>query len=68
MKKQSISEMTKEWMLGRHLSVVYTCGVRDWLGEANLQEHRKINKIKPKLLQGSTIYVPFLTFQFPLKN
>ena len=68
MKKQSISEMMKEGMLGRHLSVVYTCGIGDQLGKANLQEHRKINKIKFKCCKEAQLMSPSLTFQFPLKN
>lgn len=68
MKKQAISEMTKEWMLVRHLSIVYTCRVRDCLGKAILQKHRKNNKTQTKIFARRHNFSPLSDIHIPLKN
>lgn len=67
MKKQSLSEMVKGWTFGRHQSVVYTCGIRDWLCKA-LQEHSKIIKNQIKNFAWKDNLFPFSDLSIPLEE
>lgn len=68
MKKQSLSEMVKDWAFGRHQSAAYTCSIRDWLCKATLQEHSKINKNQIKIFAWKDNLFPLSDLQYPLKN
>lgn len=68
MKKQSLSEMVKEWAFGRHQSVVYTRSIRVWLCKAKLQEHSKINKNQVKIFAWKDNLFPLSDLPIPLEE